>query len=167
MKFGRYVIKVVTATTVDVYLKSDVDISRGNGGTYQNDLLKITATPLTIALSTAVDVPNFGIKLTGGAGTIAMVVGDTAEFAIYPKYSKLMNVVIGGSTDTFPEFGAVMIAKQRGNGEMFEVDCYRVKGAGLPLGFTENAFSEPEVKAQVFYDSARNGIAKIRWVQPT
>lgn len=166
MKFGKYIVKVVSSSTVDVYLKSDVDIGRGNAGTYQNDLLKITATALTIVASTAVDVPNFGIKLTGGAGTIGMTIGDTAEFAVYPEYNKTMNVVIGSSTDTFPEFGAVMIAKKRGNGEMFEVDCFRVKAAGLPLGFTENAFSEPEIKAQVFYDSTKDGIAKIRWVQP-
>lgn len=167
LKFGKYVIKVVSATTVDVYAKSDVDFNRGTDKEFVNDLLKITASALTITQSTGVEVPGFGIEITGGAGTIGMVTGDTAEFEVLPPFTKSMSVVIGGSSDTFPEFGCLMVAQQRSNGEMFEIDAYRCKGSGLPLGLTEKEFGQPEITAQAFYDSAKNGVAKIRWVQPS
>ena len=73
-----------------------------------------------------------------------------------------MEVTIGGSSDVFPEFGAIMMASQRGNGEMFEIDAFRCKGSGLPLGLQEKAFGESEVAVKAFYDSAKNGVAKIK-----
>ena len=167
LKFGKYVVVAVSATTVDVYAKSDVDFNRGTDKEFVNDLLKITASPLTITQSTGVEVPGFGIELTGGAGTIGMTTGDTAEFEVLPPFTKSMSVTIGGTSDTFPEFGCLMVAQQRANGEMFEIDAFRCKGSGLPLGLTEKEFGQPEITAQAFYDSAKNGVAKIRWVQPS
>lgn len=167
LKFGKYVIKAVSATTVDIYAKSDVDFNRGTDREFVSDDLKINAAPLTIVASTGVEVAGFGIEITGGSGTIGMNVGDTAEFEVQPAFNKTMEVVIGGTSDTFPEFGAVMVAQQRSNGEMFEIDAYRCKGSGLPLGMTEKEFGQPEITAQAFYDSTKNAVAKIRWVQPT
>ena len=167
LKFGRYVVKAVSATTVDVYALSDVDFKRGTDKDFEDDLLKITSSALTVTADTAVEVPGFGVTLTGGSGTIGMTVGDTAEFEVYPVYEKRMNVKIGGSSDTFPEFGMLMMAQQRGNGEMFEIDAFRCKGSGLPLGLTEKAFAEPEINVKAFYDAEKNAVAEIRWVQPT
>jgi hypothetical protein len=167
LKFGKYIVVAASATTVDVYALSDVDFNRGTDKEFVNDALKITASPLTIAQNTAVDVPGFGLELTGGAGTIAMVVGDTATFEILPPFTKKMEVSIGGSSDTFPEFGALMVAQQRSNGEMFEIDAFRCKGSGLPMGFTEKEFGMPEIAAQAFFDSAKNAVCKIRWFQPS
>jgi len=48
LKFGKYVVKVISGTTVDVFFSSDLDIGRGTDGTMQNDLLKVTASALTI-----------------------------------------------------------------------------------------------------------------------
>ena len=166
LKFGKYIVKYVSATTVDVYCLSDLDFNRGTDKTFENDALKITATALTIATTTAVEIPGFGLELTGGSGTIALVAGSTASFEVLPAFTKSMSVSIGGSTDTFPEFGALMVAQQRSNGEMFEIDAYRCKGSGLPLGLTEKEFGQPEIAAQAFYDSSKNAVAKIRWVQP-
>lgn len=167
MKFGRYIIKAASSTTVDVYCLSDVDFNRGTDKEFVNDALKITASALTITTDTAVEVPGFGIEITGGSGTIGMTTGDTAVFDVFPPYSKKMSVRIGGASDTFPEFGCVMVAQQRSNGEMFEIDAFRVKGSGLPLGLTEKEFGQPEIAAKAFYDSVKNGVADIRWVQPS
>lgn len=167
LKFGKYIVKYVSATTVDVYCLSDVDFNRGTDKNFENDALKITASPLTITTGAPVEIPGFGLELTGGSGTIALVAGSTATFEVLPAFSKSMSVVIGGTADTFPEFGCLMVAQQRSNGEMFEIDAYRCKGSGLPLGLTEKEFGQPEITAQAFYDSAKNGVAKIRWVQPS
>jgi len=164
LKFSKYVVKAVDATTVDVYAGSDVDFQRGTDGVFTNDLLKITATPLTIATDTAVTIPDHGLELTGGSGTIAMVADETATFSVRPPNTSSMDVVIGGAGDVFPEWGAIVMAQKRGTGEMFEIDLYRVKAVGLPIGFTTNEWSNAEITAQAFYDSTRNGVMSIRHI---
>lgn len=167
LKLGKFIVKAASSTTVDVYLSSDIDLNRGTDGSYQNDLLKITASPLTITASADTNIPNFGLKLTGGSGVIGMTTGDTAEFSVRPINSKSMTVRIGGTTDEFPEFGAIVMAQKRGNQEMFEIDCFRCKGIGMPLNFEMGAFSEAEIKLKVFYDAEKNGVFDLRHVSPS
>ena len=162
LKFGKYIIKYVSATTVDVYLLSDVDANRGTDIAYVDDALKITASALTITSSTAVSIPNTGVELTGGSGTIALAAGDTAEFMVLPIHTGGMEVSIGGSADEFLEFGAILMSSKRATGELFEIDVYRAVGNGLSLGADEKAFSESSITATAFYDSAKNAICKIR-----
>lgn len=163
LKFGKYVVQAKTATTVDIFAMTDVDFKRGGAAEYVDDSLKINTTPLTITAGGMTEVPNFGFQLTGGSGTIAMVPGDTAVFEVVPPYARRMETVIGGSGDVMPEFGLIMIANKRGNDELFEIDAYRCKASGLPIGMAEKKFAEPEVKAKAFYDAQKNGIAKITW----
>lgn len=159
VKFAKYVVKAVSSTTVDVYVKSDVDAARGTDFTIQDDLMKITASALTIATTTAVEIPGTGIELTGGAGTIALVTGDTAEFSTQPIRTKMSTVRIGGASfQTKPEFGAIIVAQKRGSDELTEMDLFRCKAAGMPIGFDTFAWSKAEVKAEVFFDSVKDGI---------
>jgi len=173
LKFGRYVIKTVTETTVDVYFSSDADIGRGANGEYQNDGLKITVSALTVLGSSAVVViPNFGLEIVGGSGVVALValgaVGDTVTFEVRPPNSGSMDVTIGQLSDqAFPEFGAIVMAAKQGNQEMFEIDCLRCLAAGLPLGFARNAYSPAGVTVKLLYDSVADGVFKIRTVEPT
>ena len=167
LKFTRYVVKAVTATTVDVFALSNIDFARGTDKEFEDDLLKITASPLTIATSATVVVPGFGVELIGGSGAIAMTADDTAMFSVRPKNDESMEVTIGGSSDVFPEFGAIVMAQQRGNGEMLELDIFRLKAAGLPFNLAEKAFSEPEITATAFFDSAQGGVFTTRHVSPT
>lgn len=167
LKFTKYLVKAASATTVDVYAMSDVDFARGTDKVMEDDLLKITASPLTVVASTAVEIPGFGIDLTGGSGVIGMTAGDTATFDVKPPSTKSMEVTIGAPNDVFPEFGLICMAQQLSNGEMFELDIFRAKGIGLPIGFAEKAFSEAEIKVEAFYDSVKNGIFKARWLQPS
>jgi hypothetical protein len=168
IKFGKYLIVAVNATTVNVYAYSDVDFNRGTDKEFEDDGLKIVASALTVQDSGGTtEIPGFGLELTGGSGTVALTEGDSIVIEVMPAYSKKMEVVIGGSSDTFPEFGAIMVAQQRSNGEMFEIDAYRCKGSGLPMGLTEKEFGQPEITAQAFYDSAKNAVAKFRWVLPS
>lgn len=164
LKFTKYVVVVASATTVHVYAGSDVDFARGTDLDFVNDLLKITNSALTITQATAVEIPNTGVELTGGAGTIGMTVGDTATFEVKPNSTKSMSVTIGGLNDVFPEFGALIVAQRRGNQEMMELDVFRCKGIGLPLGFEEKKWSEAELKAKCFYDSTRSGVFSVRHI---
>lgn len=165
LKFGKYTVIAASATTVHVYYSAPLDIGRGTNGTYQSDLLKITASALTILTSSAtVNIPNFGLKLTGGSGTIALVTGDSATFEVRPINTGGMTVRIGGLADqVFPEFGCLVYGQKRNTGEMIECDIFRCKGAGMPLNFAENAWSEADVKVRLMYDSSKDGVFDLRF----
>jgi hypothetical protein len=166
LKFGKYVVKYASATTLNIYCSTDINFARGTDEVYDSDVLLVHTTG-TITTGGNTDIASLGLRFVGGAGTIAFSSGDTATFEVKPPSTKSMEVTIGASSDVFPEFGAMMYAKQRGNLEMFEIDVYRCKGVGLPIGFEENAFSEAEVKVEAFYDSAQNAIMKIRNISPS
>lgn len=167
-KFGKYVIKAVSATTVDLYLYSDVDIARGTTGSFQDDTLKITATPVTITgTAGTVNVPNFGLTLHGGSGAVALVVGDTATFSVRPKNTGSSDIVIGQASTSLPAFGAIILAQKRATGEMFEVEAFNCIGSGFPIAMDEMAFSQTEIKVSCVYDSANDAVFKIRSVIPT
>lgn len=167
LKFGKYIAKAVSATEVDLFMSSDIDFNRGTDGEYENDLLKITSAPLTVSDSGATtDLAAYGLQIAGGSGTVAMTIGDTAEFFVQPINTKSMEVTIGGATDNYPEFGAIVYSQKRSNGEMLEIDCFRCKAIGMPINFEQNSWSEAEVTAKVFYDSSKNGVFKVRHVSP-
>jgi hypothetical protein len=166
LKFGTYVVKYATATTLDIFVSSDINFSRGTDETFDNDLLKVGTTG-AITTGGNTDVASLGLRFVGGAGTIAFTSGNTATFQVRPPNTASMDVVIGAASDVFPEFEAFLYAKQRGSLEMVEVNAYRCKGVGLPIGFEFNAFSQPEINVRCFYDSTRDGVLKIRHVAPS
>lgn len=146
VKYGVYIVKVVTATTVDVYVGSDVDFAQGALLDYTNDLLKITATPLTVTMGAAVDIPSFGLSLTGGSGTIGMTVGDTASFIARPINTGRSAVAVGTKDERFIGFGAIIYAQRKSDGAMFQFNFYKLIAGGLPANMAEMAWSEYEVK---------------------
>lgn len=158
VKFSGYVVKAVSATTVDVFAYTNLDFANGTDKTFENDLLKITTSPLTITTSTAVEVPGFGVELTGDSGTIALVTDDTATFDAKPINTESQSVIIGSSTEVFEDFGMIITAQRPGDKYMTYLDCFRVSGSGLPISFTENAFSEASINMSLYQDSERDGV---------
>lgn len=165
LKAAIYVVKVVSATTVDVYSMTDIEFSNGVDLEYIDDELKITSAPLTITTATPVTIPNAGIELTGGAGTIAMVAGDTAVFKAAAAHGGVTEIVIGKSSATFPEHGQVALAAKRSNGDMLEIDIHKAVGAGFPIALEETVFSIPELTVKLLYDNCINRIATIRKIK--
>lgn len=161
LKDGKYVVEAVSATTVDVYVMSDIAFDKGTDLTYQNDLLKITASPLTITASGTVDIPNTGLELTGGAGVIGMTVGDTAEAQVAAAHGGVSEIVIGKSQTTFPEHGLVALSAKRSDGSLFEIEMFKAVGTGFPIALEETVFSIPELTIDLLYDECENAIAKI------
>ncbi|MGR3179923.1 MAG: hypothetical protein ACUZ8E_17925 [Candidatus Anammoxibacter sp.] len=167
VKTGKYVVKAVSATTVDVFSYSDVDFGKGADKTFEDDLLKITATPLTIVQASSVDVPGFGIELTGDSGTIAMVTDDTAIFDTRAQNTGSESIVIGSITDRFTTVGLYMVGQRKGTGELFAIDVYRAKGVGVPFPFSEKEWMESEITLMSFYDADRDGVFSIERVKVT
>lgn len=165
LKFGRYVLKATGADTLELYASTFVDFDRGTDVDYNNDSLQVVASITVPGTGGTVSIPNFGIEITGGSGSISFTIGDTAVFEVRPVNSESYSVRVGGSADSTPEFGAVVMATKGSADELWEVDLFRVKGSGLPIGFSENTFSEASVTAEAFYDSAKNGVFDLRYVK--
>ena len=164
LKDSVYVVKVASATTVDVYAMTDIEFKKLGGAalSYIDEALKITATPLTIVAATAVEIPNTGIELMGGSGTIAMAVGATATFHVFSAHAGMSEIKIGSSSTTFPEHGQLCLSQKRANGDVFEMEMYRVVGSGMPIPLEEQAFSIPELAMKLVYDTDEDAVAIIR-----
>ena len=168
LKFGKYVAKVLTATTIGLYLLSDIDIQRGTDAVYTDDNLGLTLSTITIPDSSAtIDVDSLGLTFTGGSGTIAMTAGDTATFEVKPPSTSSTLVVVGAGADSMPDFGAVLLAQKRATGEMTEMDLHNCIGGGLPISLEEMAFSQPELKMTALYDSTLDRVMTIRHILPS
>ena len=165
LKAAIYVVKAVSATTVDVYSMSDIEFANGADLEYVNDDLKINATPLTITAATAVEIPNTGVELTGGSGTIALVADETAVFKVAAAHGGISEIIIGKSSSTFPEHGEVAVAAKRSNGDMLEIDIHKAVGAGFPVALEETVFSIPELTVKLLYDNCKNRIATFRKIK--
>ena len=168
MKFGKYIVKYVSATTVDLYISSDIDRKRGTDGAIEDDLMKITSSPLTVpGTGGTVDVPNYGLTITGGSGSVAFTDGDTAEFYVRPINDDSRIVTIGEEGIVAPEFGLIVMAEKLTNGEMFEIELFRCKGHGAPFNNAEKAWAEAELTVMAMYDITNDRVAQFRRVTPT
>ncbi len=165
LKEGIVVVEVVSPTTVDVYYMTDIEFANGNDLEYIDDSLKVTATPLTITASTAVEIPNTGIEITGGSGTIGMTAGDSATFTSAAAHGGISEIIIGKSSATFPEHGEVALAAKRADGSMLEIDIHKAVGAGFPIALEETVFSIPELTVKLLFDSELNRIATFRKIK--
>ena len=161
LKDAKYIVKAVSATTVDVFMYTDVSASNGTDIVYEDDLLKITASPLTIATGVAVEIPDTGLELTGGSGSIALVTDDTADFRIAAAHGGISEITIGKTSSAFPEHGFVALGAKRSDNSLFEIEAFKAVGAGFPIALEETVFSIPELTIKLLYDSEKDAVAKI------
>ena len=165
LKDGVYIVKAVSATTVDVYALTDIEFKKlgaVNELSYIDEALKVNAAPLTIVAATAVEIVGLGVELTGGSGTIAMTVNDTARFEIKSAHNGVSTISIGASATIFPEHRQLCLGAKRANGDTFEMELYRVVGSGMPIPFEEQTFAIPELSMKLIQDSAEDKVATIR-----
>lgn len=148
-KFGSYIIKAASATTVDLYIDNDLD-----GATMVNDSLKITSTPITVpgSSATVADAVS-GITLTGGSGSIAMTTGDMARVTVKPINNYNFEYLGGQIGEVFPEFKLTIFGeKVNGSGYRY-LELPRVKASGLPVSFNEKDWSTFTTTITVMYDT--------------
>lgn len=169
LKFNYYVIKAVGATTVDVYAMTDLQFANGTAATYQDDLLKITASPLTIVTSTAVEVPGTGIELTGGSGTIALTTNDTAVYQAVAAHGGISTIDIGKQGAIFPEHGILLYGKERSDGTLFEINIFKAQAtSGMIIPMSEGDFQITDLTVKCLNDSAPidgSGVAKVATIR--
>ena len=165
LKDGVYIIHAVTATTVDIYALTDIEfkkIGANNDLAYLDEALKINDTPLAIAMGAATEIVGLGVELTGGSGTIGMTVDDTARFHVNSAHGGVSEISIGSSSTTFPEHRQLCLGQKRANGDVFEMELFRVVGSGMPIPFEEQTFSIPELSMKLVQDPCEDKVAVIR-----
>jgi len=156
LKTTKYIVKAVGADTVDVFAAHSAD--------FLSDDLKIASAILVPDAGGTVSIPGTGLEITGGSGAVALTVGDTAAVETKGINSSSYDVTVGATADSVPEFGAIVVSAKDG-GALSEIDLFRCKAGGMPLGFDENAYSESAVTAEAFYDSSRDGVFSMRRVE--
>ena len=165
LKFGKYTAVVAAGgTTVDLFCNSFIDFGRGTDVSYDDDLLAIESGVAVTDSSGTTAIADFGLTITGGSGTVAMTVGDSATFEVLPvNTGGSTEVTIGATTDTFPSWGCELYAQAQGsgNGRMIKVDIFECKAIGGALPFTANDFGEITITAKVSYNDTRGGVFKI------
>ena len=166
LKDGLYVIHCPTnGATVDVYCMSDVDFASGTDKVFENDALKITATPLTVTTGGDVTVPGFGMKLTGGAGAISFTAGDTAYFYVRKVNDGSDLITIGQSTAEFAAFGVWIASQRKSGGSVWDSQIFKAKAIGLPIGHTEAEWLSSDIAIRAMYDADENAVAKFREIR--
>ena len=165
LKDGLIVVKAVGAATVDCYYMSDVDMNTGTDKVFETDLLKITASPLTVTTGGTVSVPKFGVELTGGAGTIGMTIGDTAYCFIRKINDGSSIITIGSSSAEFSAFGLHVASQKKGSNDVHDLTAWNCKGIGMPQSFTEAEWMTADITMRALYDSAENAVALIRNIE--
>jgi hypothetical protein len=144
--FGTYIIEAVSATTVDIYVQSDVDFAQGADKAYVSGSQKINDTPLTITgTGGTTDIADFGLEITGGSGTVGFTVGDTAVFTSRPINSSSRTVNIGSPLSRPKNIGLIANTQRKSDGSMYEINIYNALVGGLPITMGEKAFSEAEL----------------------
>ncbi len=147
--YGTYFIKVVSATTVDVYLDNNLD-----GLTYVNDSLKITASPLTIpGTGGTVDVPGANLTITGGSGTVGMTTGDMASFFAKPinNYNNTYNFGAPGASK--PTFAMRVFTEKLGS-KYRTLYFPKVRANGVSFNMPRKDWSSFETEIKVLFDPA-------------
>ncbi len=163
-KFGKYVLKAVSSTKVELYALSDADFSRGTDGEFLDDSLKIAEWDSISTGATHV-VSGYGLTLTAGGSATALVTGDTATFDVRPVNTFNRTVKIGGIADSAPEFGCIVMAQKQGSGALFEIDLFKCKSIGFVLGADRKVFAQSEKNVDALYDSEKDGVFTIREVE--
>lgn len=165
LKDGVYIIRAVSPTTVDIYGLTDIEFKKlgaSNEAVFQDEELKINATPIAIVMSAAAEIVGLGVEMTGGSGTIGMTVDDTARFEIKSAHNGVSEINIGSASTIFPEHKQLCLSQKRSNGDTFEIELYRVVGSGMPVPLEEQTFAIPELAMKLIQDSVEDKVATIR-----
>ncbi len=146
LKEGTYFIKAMSATTINLYMTTDIDFLEGTDVQFQDQALKLLASDLTVpGTGGTVAAPDFGLTFTGGSGTVAMTTDDVAVFEVSREHGGINKYTIG-NVGQLPEYvGLEFYSQKQADGTKWKIRLPKVKISGLPLNFNEKAFSEAEV----------------------
>lgn len=149
LPLGKVIVKAASATTVNVYLIGDVS----DGVLPVVDELPVLAEGLTIPGSGAtVDLADYGIRFTGGSGTVSMTTDDIATFDCRPINDGYTEIEVQDDT-TINYFGLLLVYPKNSSGEQVIVDFPKVSSLGFGFSANMREFAEFEQTMTPLYDS--------------
>jgi len=160
-KTGKYIIEATAAAKFKVYCLSDIDFHEGEDTVYGDDSLVITETDLDISSADAV-LADYGLTFGKGSGTIAMTIGDTAEFYVRKVNAGSFVLDVGSASSSFEEYGVMIMAQKKSGGTIDCMEIYKAKVAGMPLSFGEKNWSDWSVTIKALYDSDKDKVFSYR-----
>lgn len=146
---GKIVVAATSvATEVDVYLLGDV----ASGSIPVVNELTLLAAGVTVpGTGGTIDIPDYGITLTGGSGTVAFVDGDTAYFEARPANTKTTEIVMGDKSD-LKNLGLVLVYPRNSNGQHRIVDFPKVAVGGTSFAGNTREYAEFEFTGMPLLD---------------
>lgn len=156
-KYGNYIVKAVSATEVDIFVDNEVE-----GIQLIDDYLKVNATPYTITAGGNTDITEIGVRLVGGAGPIAMTIGDMFSFTARPINSYNYAYKLGYTGAQLQDFSLYLTAEKLGGNKYRALYLPKVQASGSPIKFAEKDWSTFDATLDVAYDSEKGFAAD--WV---
>lgn len=166
LKAGLYIVLAETATAVGIYATSTVDLKKGTAVVPTDDTL-LLLTGETITTDTASDLTALGTTHTGGSGTIAFVVGDSAYYEVYPPHAGVEVTTVGQSAATFKRVSLTIAAQKRTTGELGYIYCPNALCLGWPLEMKEKGWMSGAVQIKIYTHEDRNFSMQFTHVKAT
>ena len=113
-------------------------------------------------VSSTAEIAELGLEFTL-AGVTALVADDVAVFDVRPINAGSSVSVMGSDGASIPEVGLLLYSCNK-NGDVTQLDLFRVKFSGLPMNMTSNEFMTFEASFKALKDAVKNGVYKITTV---
>lgn len=148
---GKIVIAATAvANEVDLYLLGDT----ATGPLPVVNELTLLASGVVIPDSGGtIDIADYGITLTGGSGTVALVDNDTAYFESRPANSKTTQIVMGDDSD-LKNLGVIMVVPRNSAGQQTVFDFPKVSVGGIPFAANTREYAEFEFTGTPLLDDS-------------
>ena len=150
LKAGLYIVLAESATTIGLYATSTVDLKKGTEVVPTDDTLIIATAQTITTAGVETDIADTGITLIGGSGTIAMTVGDSAYFEVYPPHAGVEKTTVGQSAATFKRVSLIIAAQKRTTGELGYIYCPNALCLGWPLEMKEKGWMSGAVQIKIY-----------------
>ena len=154
--FSKAIVVVGTAVAneVDIYLLGDVT----SGGIPVVDELTLIASAVVIPdTGGTVDLADYGITITSGSGSIALVEGDSAFFESRPANIKTTKITMQDNSD-IKNVGLLFVWPKNSDGKQTIVDFPKVAVAGSSFNGATRAFAETEITGTPLIDVDSNNV---------
>ena len=149
LPLGTIIFKATSvADEVDVYLLGDT----ATGAIPIIGELPLLAAGVVIPdTGGTIDIPDIGITITGGSGTIAFTEDDTAFFKTRPSNSITTEIVMGNDS-CLKNLGCILVYPKNSEGQQTIVDFHKVSVGGTPFSAATRDYAEFEMSAMVLID---------------
>lgn len=145
-------VATAVANEVDVYLLGDVA-----SGTLPvvNELTLLASGVIIPDLGGTVDIADYGITLTGGSGTVALVEDDTAFFESRPANSKTTQILLEDESQ-LKNLGVILVYPKNSAKQQRIIDFPKVSVGGIPFAGNTREFAEFEFTGTPLLDDTNN-----------